>query len=97
QVFQIGQRGEVVCATRRASVYLSLGCSGIKTFQADFGGAVFVVIAFHAGHAHGADDVEAFLGVGVITHDVAKAGVMGAFLGFGVFQNHLQRLQIGVD
>ena len=45
-----------------------------------FGGAIFVMVALYAGHAHVPDDVEAFLGVCVVAHHVSNAAIMRAFL-----------------
>lgn len=70
---------------------------GVKTFEIGGGGAVFVVIAFDAGHAHGTNDIEAFLGVGSVTDDIAEAGVVGAIHGLGIGQHRVERLKIGVN
>ena len=55
------------------------------------------MVSLYAGNVHLADDVQAFLGVGVVADHVAQAGVMRALLVFDVLQNHLERLQIGVN
>ena len=74
-----------------------VGGVGIETFQRIVGGTIFVVVSLHAGNVHFADDGEAFLGVGVVADDVAQADDMRRVLGFDVFQNGLERLQVGVN
>ena len=73
------------------------GGVGIETFQMVVGGAVFVVVALDAGDVHVADDLEAFLGIGVVADDVAEADVMRGLLLFGVRQNGVERFQIAVN
>jgi hypothetical protein len=55
------------------------------------------MIAFDAGHSHLPDDIEAFLGIGIVPNHIPKARVVRAIHGFGVRQHHLESLQIGVD
>src|SRR5436190_24323076 len=74
-----------------------LGGVRVEPFEVCFARAVFVVVAFHARHVRIPNQVQAFLGIGVVTDDVSKANEMGAFLGFGILQNHPKRLQIGMD
>jgi hypothetical protein len=69
----------------------------VESFQRIVRRAVFVVVAFHAGDVHLADDGEAFLGVGVVTDDVAEADDMGCVLGLDVGQNGLEGFQVAVD
>src|SRR2546425_13332249 len=69
----------------------------IEPFEVRVARAVFVMVALHARHSHVPDQVQAFLGIGVVTDDVSEADEVGALLGSGVLQNHLQRLQIGVN
>ena len=73
------------------------GRVGIEPFEVGFARTIFVMVSFHAGHTHIADEVEALLGIGVVTDHVPQADVMGAFLVPGVLQDHPQRLEIGVD
>src|SRR5262249_26284592 len=68
----------------------------VETVQLNVRRAILVVISFDAGHPHAADDVEAFLGVGVVAHDVAEAGVVRALALLGIRQHHLQRLEVGM-
>ena len=49
------------------------------------------------GHVHLADDLEAFLGIGVVADDVAEAGIVRALLLLDVLQDHLEGLQVGVN
>jgi hypothetical protein len=74
-----------------------VGGMGIETFQRVVGGAVFVVIALHAGDVHFADDGEAFFGIGVVTDDIAETDDMRRVLGLDVSQNGLERFQVAVD
>ena len=69
----------------------------VEPVQIRLAGTILVVVSFHTRHPHVPDDIEAFLRIGVVADDVAKAGVMGAVLFFCVVQHHPQRLQIGVD
>jgi hypothetical protein len=69
---------------------------GVEAFQNLIRRAIFVVIAFNARDIHGADDVEAFLGIGVVSDNIAEASHMRAFLGFDVGENDLQSLQVAV-
>ena len=81
----------------RARPVDGVGGGGIEAFEMVVGGAVFVVIALHAGDVHVPDDFEAFLGIGVVADDVAEADVMRRLLASGVLQNGLERLQIAVN
>ena len=74
-----------------------LGGVGIESFQMVIGGTVFVVVALHAGDVHVANDLETFLGVGVVTDDIAQADVMGGLLLFSVGQNGPEGFQIAVN
>jgi hypothetical protein len=69
----------------------------VETFEIGFGGAIFVVISFDHGHAHLTHEIEAFFGIGIVTDHIAQAGVVGAAHGFGVRQDCLKRLPIGVN
>ena len=55
------------------------------------------MVALDARDVHAANDVQALFGVGVVAHDIPQAGVVSAFLLFDVFQDNLERLQVGVD
>jgi len=69
----------------------------IKTFEMVFAGAVFVVVALDDGDIQVAHDLEAFLGVGVVTDDVAEAYDVRGFLRADVLQHDLKSFQIAVD
>ena len=73
------------------------GSVGVESLQIGIDAAVFVVVALDARHAHRTDDVETLLGVGVVSDDIAQAGVVGAILGFGILKDHLQSFQVCVD
>ena len=55
------------------------------------------MVALDARNVHGPDGVQAFLRVGIVTHHIAQAGDVRAFLLLDILQYHLERLQIGVD
>ena len=69
----------------------------IESFQIGFTGTILVVVALDARHPRVPNQVETFLRIGVITDHVPEAHVVCADLLFGVFQNHSQRLEIGVN
>jgi hypothetical protein len=69
----------------------------VEAFKIVLGGTIFVVVAFDDGHAHLAHEVEAFFGIGIVTDHIAQTGVVGAAHGFGVGQDCLKRLPIGVN
>ena len=96
-IFQVAQPLAVVGGQLFAGPTHGLGGGGIEAVERLVGGAVFVVIALDDGDVHLADDIQAFLGVGVIADDIAEAGEMGAFLLLDVLQNDLKRLQVGVN
>ena len=60
-------------------------------------GAVFVVVALHAGDVHLADNLETFLGVGVVADNVAEAHDVIRVLGADVLKDHLKGFQVSVD
>jgi hypothetical protein len=70
---------------------------GIAAVEMVVGGAVFVVVALDAGKVHVADDLETFLGVGVVADDIAEADDMRGALGANVLQHDLKSLQVAVD
>ena len=74
----------------RARPVDGVGGGGIEAIEMVVGGAVFVVIALDAGDVHVPDDLEAFLGVGIVADDVAEADVMRRVLAAGVLQNGLE-------
>ena len=49
------------------------------------------------GNVHLADDLEAFLGLGVVADDVAKADDMRGVLGANVVQHNLEGVQIAMN
>jgi len=96
-IFQVAQPLLFLRVQLRAGPVDGVGGVGIKTFKAVVGGAVFVVIALHAGEIELADHCEAFLGIGVVANDVAQANDVRGILAFDVGQHGLERFQIGVD
>jgi hypothetical protein len=55
------------------------------------------MVAFHARHAHGADNIEAFLRIGIVTHDITEASVVRACFLPGVLEDDLECLQVRMD
>ena len=96
-VFEFAQPFLVVVVQLLARPVDGFGGVGVEAFQRFIAGAIFVVVALDAGDVHGPDDVQAFLGIGIVADDIAQAGDMRAFLFLNILQNHLERLQIGVD
>src|SRR6516165_10791274 len=74
-----------------------LGGVRIEAFEMVLGGTVFVMVALDAGDVHLADDVETFLGLGVVADDVAEADDVGGALGADVLQDDLKGVEIAVD
>ena len=58
---------------------------------------LLVVVSLDHGAVELAHDVEAFAGVGVVADDVAEADVVGDLVLFGVGEDGLEGLEIGVD
>ena len=88
-VFQVAQPLAVFRRQLLAGPVHGLGGGGVEAIQRPVGGAILVVVALDDGDVHLADDVEAFLGIGVVADHVAQAGVMGALLLLDVLQNDL--------
>ena len=95
-VLQVAQPLAVLGRQLLAGPVHRLGGGGIEAIQRLVGRAILVVVALDDGHVHLADDVQAFLGIGVVADHVAQAGVMGALLLLDVLQNDLERLKVGV-
>src|SRR5438128_2694028 len=87
-VFQLTQPLSIFGGELPAGPIDCLSGSGIKAIQRLVGRAVFVVISLDHWDVHVADDIEAFLGAGIISDDIAEAGKMGAFLLFDILQNN---------
>ena len=60
-------------------------------------GGLFVVVALDDGTAQGADDLQAFAGVGIVANDVPDADRMSDGLGLHILQYGLQSLEVTVD
>src|SRR5438105_140756 len=55
--------------------------------------AVGIVVAFNAGHSHAADDIQAFFGTGVVTHDVAQTDKIAALVRTCILKNGLKSFE----
>jgi hypothetical protein len=55
------------------------------------------VISLNAGDIHLPNDLETFLGVGIVADHIAETRIMGTPLLFDVLQNDLKRIQISVN
>jgi len=75
----------------------SLGGEGIEAFEGVFAGAVFVMVALDAGNVHGADDVQALLGAGIVADHVTQAYNLVDLLFADVREDHLEGIQIPVN
>ena len=64
-----------------------LGRGRVESVKWSGARAVFVMVAFDTGDSEVPDDLQAFLGVCVVSDDIAQAGGVGALLEFDVFQN----------
>ena len=58
---------------------------------------MFVVVAFDGRTIHIANDVYAFVRIGVVTDHVAQADVMRAIVLLGVGCDRFESLEVGVD
>jgi len=96
-VFQVAEPLLVFGGKLVAGPVDGFGGVGVEAVEGVFGGAVFVVVALDAGDIHLPDDVEAFLGLGVVAHDVAEADDVGGILGANVLQDDLERIQVAVN
>ena len=56
-----------------------------------------VMITQHANSRKGANDFQALGGIGIVTHDIAKAVKLRASIGTGIGQHGLKSLEIGVN
>ena len=63
---------------------------GIEPLEIPLHGAVFVVVAFDARHAHFPDDVQTFLGIGVVSDHIAQAGIVSTLIFLSILQNRLE-------
>jgi hypothetical protein len=54
------------------------------------------VVALDARHPQIPNDVQAFLGIGIITDHIAQAGIVRAVLLLDVLKDNIERIQIGV-
>ena len=97
RVFEIAQPLAVVVGQLLARPVDGFGRGRIEAVQVFLRGTVFIVIALDDGDGHRADDVETFLGIGVVADHVAEARVMGDLLLLAVLQNDAKGLQVGVD
>ena len=59
-------------------------------------GRLFIVVSLYDWALHFLNDLNAFMGVGVITNDITQANEPGAALFLCVQENGLSRLEIGV-
>ena len=55
------------------------------------------MISLYAGNVHFTDNIQAFLGIGVITDHITEAREVGAPLLLDILQNDLKRVQISVN
>jgi hypothetical protein len=66
----------------------------VETIQWGVRRAVVIVIPSHTRNAHAPNDIQALLGVVVISNDVTEAGYMSAILRLDVCQHGFQGGQI---
>ena len=96
-VFEIAQPLAIIFGELFAGPVDGFGRGRIEAIERLLSGAVVVMISLNAGNVHAADNIEAFLGIGIIANDIPETCKMGAFLLFNVLQNNLERFKIGVD
>ena len=96
-VFQFAEPLLVVVVQLVAGPVDGVSGVGVESFKMIVGGTVFVVVALDAGNIHLADDLQAFIGVGVIADDIAQTDDMGGILGADIFQHNLKSFQISVN
>jgi hypothetical protein len=67
---------------------------GVEIFEDGLGGGLLVVIAHYHGAIELADDLDALVGVCIVTDDIAQADVMGTVPGFRVGEDSAERFEI---
>ena len=97
RVLQVTQPLTIILGELSACPIDGFGGGGVEAFEMLIAGTVFVVVAFDAGHVHRANDVETFLGIGVVADNISEAGVMRHLLLLAIFEHDLKRFEIAVD